>query len=107
MFSRGGLAALAAGGLLLAVVPPWEGSPPDPDFCPPCDDASGEFAILAARSLDMPLSLSTSYCFWFLTAIVLSFRSIWRGDTLNRGSRHAGLVRTAYLRYSLARASSR
>lgn len=77
-----------------AVVPPWEGSPPDPDFCPPCDDASGEFAILAARSLDMPLSLRASYCFWFLTAIVLSFRSIWRSDTLNRGSRHAGLVRT-------------
>ena len=37
------------------------------DFLPPCFDAPGELAILAARSLDMPLSLSASYCFSFLT----------------------------------------
>src|SRR6185436_15682348 len=30
-------------------------------------DAPGELAILAARSFDMPLSLSASYCFSFLT----------------------------------------
>ena len=34
---------------------------------PPFLDASGVLAILAARSLDIPLSLSASYCFSFLT----------------------------------------
>ena len=31
------------------------------------DEAFGELAIFAARSLDMPLSLRASYCFSFLT----------------------------------------
>src|SRR5213076_2686395 len=53
--------------LCCAVVPPWRRSPPEPDFSPPCFEASGELAILAARSLDMPLSFSASYCFLFLT----------------------------------------
>ena len=34
---------------------------------PPCRDASGEFAIRAARSFDIPLSFRASYCFSFLT----------------------------------------
>ena len=50
-----------------AVVPPCELFPPDPLDFPPCLDASGAFAILAARCFDMPLSLSASYCFSFFT----------------------------------------
>jgi hypothetical protein len=53
-----------------AVVPPWlaeERDEPDPDFFPPRLDAPGEFAILAARSFDIPFSFSFSYCFSFLT----------------------------------------
>ena len=50
------LAALTPSLLFCAVVPPCFGLPPVPDFFPPCFDASGEFAIFAARSLDMPLS---------------------------------------------------
>src|SRR4051794_7676735 len=54
--------------LCCAVVPPCEALPvPRWDFSPPCFDAFGEFAIFAARSFDMPLSLSASYCFSFLT----------------------------------------
>jgi hypothetical protein len=34
---------------------------------PPREEAPGELAILAARSLDIPLSFSASYCFSFLT----------------------------------------
>jgi hypothetical protein len=34
---------------------------------PPRLDAPGEFAIFAARSLDMPFFLRPSYCFSFLT----------------------------------------
>ena len=34
---------------------------------PPRFEAPGEFAIFAARSFDIPLSLSFSYCFSFLT----------------------------------------
>jgi hypothetical protein len=34
---------------------------------PPRLDEPGEFAILAARSFDIPLSLSASYCFSFFT----------------------------------------
>jgi hypothetical protein len=49
-----------------AVVPPCFEFPPDPDFWPPCLDASGELAIRAARALDIPLSRSDSYCFSFL-----------------------------------------
>src|SRR6478672_5652187 len=52
-----------------AVVPPCEESPPEPERSPPCLEASGEFAIFAARCLDMPLSFSASYCFSFLTAM--------------------------------------
>src|SRR5204862_4910358 len=50
-----------------AVVPPCLALPPEPDFFPPRLDAPGEFAILAARSFDIPLSFSASYCFSFLT----------------------------------------
>src|SRR5438270_13668971 len=53
-----------------AVVPPCDElllDELDPDFLPPRLDAPGEFAIFAARSLDMPLSLSASYCFSFFT----------------------------------------
>jgi hypothetical protein len=42
----------------------------EPDECdalPPRLDAPGEFAIFAARSFDMPLSLSASYCLSFFT----------------------------------------
>src|SRR6185437_8912987 len=54
-----------------AVVPPCEALPPEPERWPPCLEASGEFAIFAARCLDMPLSFSASYCFSFLTAMIL------------------------------------
>lgn len=37
---------------------------------PPLRDAFGEFAVLAARSLDIPLSLSASYCLLFVFAFV-------------------------------------
>jgi hypothetical protein len=36
------------------------------ELLPPCDDASGEFAIFAARSFDMPFFFNASYCFSFL-----------------------------------------
>src|SRR5688572_23130515 len=39
----------------------------EPDFLPPRLEEPGELAIFAARSLDMPLSFSASYCFSFLT----------------------------------------
>ena len=70
-----------------AVVPPWELSPPEPLFCPPCLDASGELAIFAARSFDMPLSLRASYCFSFLTAIANLLRERVTPDSY--ASRHA------------------
>src|SRR6476646_1886103 len=54
-----------------AVVPPCEALPPEPERSPPCLEASGELAIFAARCLDMPLSFSASYCFSFLTAMIL------------------------------------
>jgi hypothetical protein len=53
-----------------AVVPPCEEllrRVPEPDDLPPRLDAPGEFAILAARSFDIPFSLSFSYCFSFFT----------------------------------------
>src|SRR3954470_13800008 len=53
-----------------AVVPPCDEllrEEPECDFSPPRFDAPGEFAIFAARSLDMPLSFRASYCFSFLT----------------------------------------
>jgi hypothetical protein len=34
---------------------------------PPWLEAFGDFAIRAARSFDMPLSFSASYCFSFFT----------------------------------------
>jgi hypothetical protein len=59
-----------------AVVPPCEElerdeDELDPDFLPPRLDAPGELAILAARSFDIPLSFSFSYCFSFLTFALL------------------------------------
>jgi hypothetical protein len=54
-----------------AVVPPWLEllfeDDEEPDFLPPRLEAPGEFAIFAARSFDIPLSFSFSYCFSFLT----------------------------------------
>ena len=52
-----------------AVVPPCDDDEreDEPDFFPPRLDAPGEFAIFAARSFDMPLSFSASYCFSFFT----------------------------------------
>jgi hypothetical protein len=53
-----------------AVVPPCEELEREDEECdrsPPRFDAPGEFAILAARSFDMPLSFKASYCFSFLT----------------------------------------
>jgi aminoglycoside 3-N-acetyltransferase I len=54
-----------------AVVPPCDELlrelDDEPDFFPPRLDEPDEFAILAARCFDMPLSLSASYCFSFLT----------------------------------------
>ena len=48
-------------------VPPCLELPPLPEALPPFLEASGVLAILAARSLDMPLSSSASYCLVFLT----------------------------------------
>src|SRR5439155_8649851 len=53
--------------LCCAVVPPCFDEPPDPDFLPPRFDAPGEFAILAARSFDIPFFFSASYCSGFFT----------------------------------------
>src|ERR671936_680068 len=53
-----------------AVVPPWlelDRELEEPDFFPPRLEAPGELAIFAARSFDIPFSLSFSYCFSFLT----------------------------------------
>jgi hypothetical protein len=44
---------------------------PEPDFFPPRLEAPGELAIFAARSFDIPFSLSFSYCFSFLTFALL------------------------------------
>src|SRR4029079_17309611 len=57
-----------------AVVPPCDEEELDedePDFLPPRLDAPGEFAIFAARSFDIPLSFSASYCFSFFTFALL------------------------------------
>jgi GNAT superfamily N-acetyltransferase len=58
-----------------AVVPPCDEllreELDEPDFLPPRLDAPEEFAIFAARSFDMPLSFSASYCFSFLTLLLL------------------------------------
>jgi len=53
-----------------AVVPPCEElarDEPECDFLPPWLEASGEFAIRAALSFDIPFSFRASYCFSFLT----------------------------------------
>src|ERR1043165_9377228 len=53
-----------------ACVPPCEELLCDEDECellPPRLEAPGELAIFAARSFDIPLSFSASYCFSFLT----------------------------------------
>jgi hypothetical protein len=53
-----------------AVVPPCfelDRELEEPDLFPPRLEAPGELAILAARSFDMPFSLSFSYCFSFFT----------------------------------------
>jgi hypothetical protein len=56
-----------------AVVPPCDEllreELDEPDFLPPRLDAPEEFAIFAARSFDMPLSFSASYCFSFSTLL--------------------------------------
>jgi ribosomal protein S18 acetylase RimI-like enzyme len=67
------------------VVPPWLEllleDEDEPDFLPPRLEAPGEFAIFAARSFDIPLSLSFSYCFSFLTfALLLGMRSSFAVD---------------------------
>lgn len=51
-----------------ALVPPWEEFPPEPDFGPLRLEASGEFAIFAARSLRHALVRRGFYCFSFLTS---------------------------------------
>src|SRR3989442_14299987 len=50
-----------------AVVPPCLLSPPLPLCFPPCLLDCGALAILAARALDIPLSLSACYCLSFLS----------------------------------------
>jgi hypothetical protein len=40
---------------------------PEPELLPPRLEAPGEFAILAARSFDIPRLFNPSYCFSFLT----------------------------------------
>src|SRR4051794_18563865 len=57
-----------------AVVPPCDEllrEEPEPEDLPPRLDAPDEFAIFAARCFDMPLSFSASYCFSFLTLLLL------------------------------------
>src|SRR5205823_10857237 len=62
------LPPLRPAALCWAVVPPCLLLPlPLCDFWPPCSDALGELAILAARSFDMPLSFSASYWSLFFT----------------------------------------
>jgi len=59
-----------------AVVPPCDEllreELEEPDVLPPRLEEPEEFAIFAARSFDMPLSLSASYCFSFLTLLLFS-----------------------------------
>src|SRR3954454_21381345 len=59
-----------------AVVPPCfellRELEPEPDFLPPRLEAPEGFEISAARSFDMPLSFSFSYCFSLLFGIGVS-----------------------------------
>src|SRR5206468_8999546 len=66
LFRAVALPPLRPAAFFCAVVPPCDASPPEPDRLPPCSDDFGAFAILAARSLDMPLSLRASYFRSFL-----------------------------------------
>src|SRR3954454_9955170 len=57
-----------------AVVPPCDEllrEEPEPEDLPPRLEDPEELAIFAARSFDMPLSFSASYCFSFLTLLLL------------------------------------
>src|SRR3954447_4924256 len=57
-----------------AVVPPCDEllrEEPEPEDLPPRLDDPDEFEIFAARSFDIPLSFSASYCFSFLTFALL------------------------------------
>lgn len=48
-----------------------------PDFLPPRLEASGEFAIFAARCFDMPFFFRPSYYFSFLTDARLPGKSVF------------------------------
>src|SRR5581483_4853849 len=70
LFLAVALPPLRPAAFFCAVVPPCDELDLDElecEFLPPRLDAPGEFAILAARSLDIPLSFSASYCFSFFT----------------------------------------
>src|SRR6266511_3035856 len=54
LFLAVALPPLRPAALCWAVVPPCSGSPPLPEALPPCLEASGELAILAARCLLVP-----------------------------------------------------
>src|SRR4051794_22650543 len=67
----GALPPLRPAAFFCAVVPPCDellfDELDEPDFLPPRLDAPDELAIFAARSFDIPLSFSASYCFSFFT----------------------------------------
>src|SRR3954447_641396 len=100
-FLAAALPPLRPASFFWAVVPPCELSPPEPLFLHPRLDAPGLLAILAARSLDMPLSFNASYCFSFFTfADLLGIQgppstrldqgfvpTAWRGMPDERGTR--------------------
>src|SRR5512144_835545 len=74
-FFAAALPPLRPAAFFWAVVPPCFAFPPEPELLPPRFDAPGELAMRAARSFDMPLSFSASYCFSFFTAISCSSRA--------------------------------
>src|SRR5437870_11530483 len=78
-FAAVALPPLRPAAFFCAVVPPWLEllfELEECDFLPPRLEAPGELAIFAARSLDIPLSFSASYCFSFLTlALLLGMRT--------------------------------
>src|SRR5439155_10865783 len=88
-----------------AVVPPCDASPPAPDFLPPCSDDFGALAILAARSLDMPLSLRASYFRSFL--MLGRFLGIVSPPISIRRVRPAGPIRSVVRRLPPALAGAR
>src|SRR5438309_200687 len=86
------------------MVPPYKNNvhfQPEPSAFPPRFEAPGEFAILAARSFDIPFSFRATYCFRFLTApprcpgmALPSFPSKpRRKGSINRGTKAAGSAR--------------